>query len=86
MSWGENKQEHYKRGRAIREVRLDDIEAVCQCGYVILTPKTDFENHNSGLAVKRKGLRIIRADGSLVKVLHGVNRYCCCNACVNKWK
>lgn len=79
-------EQHYKQGRQIREVKLEDIEAACQCGYIIIAPKGKFEEHNGGQAVKRSHVKIVRQDGSVVKRLRGVQRYHSCNACVNGWK
>lgn len=88
MNWGTEKQSHYRTGRNIKEVNLQDIEAICDCGYITLSPQSDFENHNGGLTIKRSNVRIIREDGSIVQKLRGKNimKYSCCNACVNDWK
>lgn len=88
MAWGENKQSHYTAGRELQEVKLEQIEGICSCGYLTLNPSNDFEQHNGGLTVKRSKVRIVRQDGSTVKQLRGkqFNRYGGCNACVNGWK
>jgi hypothetical protein len=89
MSWGgPSKQGHYVAGRNLREVRRDNIEGVCRCGYLTLRPTSDFEEFNGGLTVKRSQVRIVRDDGSTVLRLRGgdINYYGCCNACVNDWK
>ena len=79
-------EQHYRAGRQLREVKLEDVEAACQCGYIILAPKGEFERHNGGQAVKRSRVKIVRPDGSVVKRLRGVQRYNNCNACANGWK
>lgn len=87
--WGDtSKQAHYRQGRQLEEVRLADIEAVCDCGYLTLKPTTHFEQHNGGLTVKRSKVRIVRQDGTEVKRLRGkdIMHYGSCNACVNQWR
>ena len=88
MFWGEDKQPYYRKGRELQEVNLSQIEGVCSCGYLTLNPTNETERHNGGLTVKRSQVRIIRENGSTVKVLRGkrFNRYGCCNACANGWK
>jgi hypothetical protein len=90
MQWGPDamgsQEKHYKQGRTIQEVKIEDVEAACQCGYIILAPKGTFEQRNGGQAVKRSLVKIVRPDGSVVKRLRGVQRYHSCNACVNNWK
>ena len=87
--WGDtSKQEHYEQGRSIQAVNREDIEGVCQCGYLTLKASSDFETHNGGLTVERSRVTISREDGSTVKLLRGknINHYYGCNACVNDWK
>ena len=83
--WGVNTQSYYQSGRSIREVQLSSIDGVCECGYLTLTPTTDFERQNGGLTIKRSKVRIVRDDGSEVKRLR-MSRWYGCNACVNNWK
>ncbi len=90
--WGtDDKQSHYRQGRKVTEIMLNDIDAVCSCGYITLKPSSDFERHNGGLTVKRSGVMIINnKTGDEVKRLNtknkGIMSYGSCNACVNEWK
>lgn len=86
--WGVSKQEYFASGRSIEQINLSDIEAVCRCGYITLSPRNEFEKHNGGLTVKRSCVEIVRNDGSVVRSIRGKNikRYYSCNACVNDWK
>ena len=87
VCWGSEKQSHYRQGREIQEIRRSQIEAVCRCGFLTLKPGNEFEEHNGGLTVKRKQVRIIDdRTGRVVQRLRGVQTYHGCNACVNDWK
>lgn len=85
--WGSkySKQDHYTAGRSIKEVELEDIEGLCNCGYLTLRAKSEFEEQHGGLTVKRKNVKIMRKNGSVVKRYRG-HRYYACNACANHWK
>lgn len=89
--WGaDGKQEYYRAGRGLEAIRVSQIEAVCQCGYLTLKPTNDFENHCGGLTVKRSKVQIIndRTGEPLERFRPGkkVLRFGCCNACGNDWK
>ena len=88
--WGGDgsKQEYYKAGRGISEIRREDVDCVCDCGYVMLKPTSDFEDHNGGMMVKRSKVRILDKNGEEVKRLRGkdILRIGSCNACVNDWR
>lgn len=77
--------EKWRRIVAGTIVKRDEIDGVCQCGYLTLKPTNTFEARNGGLTVKRSLVRIEREDGSVVKSLR-MHRWYSCNACVNRWR
>jgi len=86
---GCNRQEYYKQGRQVKSISREEIEGYCKCGYITLKPRSDFEEFNNGLTIKRSKVKIY--DGSrLVKRLvprrNDIMRWWCCNACGNNWK
>lgn len=100
MWGGPDKQEHYKAGRSIREVNRADIQGICSCGFLTLSPNSDFEEFHGGLTVKRSQVRILTDAGDVVQKLrpkrigerrdgtplYDINSYYQCNACVNHWR
>ena len=89
LTGNHGRQEHYKQGRQIRIVNKSDIIGICQCGYIQLEPQDEMERHCGGLMLKRSKVEIVDYSGNPVKVLRRskkINRYCHCNACVNKWR
>lgn len=86
--WGQDKQGHYRAGRDVQEVKLNQIEGICNCGYLTLKPTNEFEEHNGGLTVKRSRVKIVRKDGTVVRHPRGkgIQRYGSCNACANGWR
>ncbi len=84
MIWGTEKQSHYRAGRELQEVEKNQIDGVCDCGYLTLKPSNEFETQNGGLTVKRSTVRIMD-HGREVKRLR-IRKWSGCNACVNDWK
>lgn len=89
MQLGTDKQPYYKQGRELETIMLSDIEGICDCGYLTLSPTNSFENHNGGLTIKRNNVTILNDEtGQKVKRLSrkNINSYSTCNACANDWR
>jgi len=91
---GNNKEDHYKKGRCVRNINRTDILGYCKCGYLTLKPEDAFEQHNGGLTVKRSNVKIID-NGKIIQKLRprldtegwdDIQLWYGCNACVNGWK